>query len=345
METAKPRIHKYDNIKGIAIILIVLGHLILITNEPTRIFVKFIYIFHLPLFFFVSGYFSKNRPTDPIKACKRILIPYIVFCILLRYFSIYVHGFEYSTPVIIYSSYGMWFLFSLFMMKMLLPILNRLKHPLLISIIIALLFGLIHINKDILGISRTFTYMPIFLLGFYYNSYKEKIDDYLSNNSLTIKRILNSKIFLGLSLIVIFLVCMFISTEFSLKFIKIAYPYASSGKGIIIDMLKRLLIIIVQISIVLLANKLITNKETVLTKIGKNSMAIYIFHIFFIRFWEDNVLSNISNPHIAFISTVIFTLILVAIFSQDIVSKYYNKAMDGIYDLFFYPIDKLSNQQ
>lgn len=33
METAKPRIHKYDNIKGIAIILIVLGHLILITNE------------------------------------------------------------------------------------------------------------------------------------------------------------------------------------------------------------------------------------------------------------------------------------------------------------------------
>ena len=129
METAKPRIHKYDNIKGIAIILIVLGHLILITNEPTRIFVKFIYIFHLPLFFFVSGYFSKNRPTDPIKACKRILIPYIVFCILLRYFFIYVHGFHYSTPVIIYSSYGMWFLFSLFMMKMLLPILNRLKHP------------------------------------------------------------------------------------------------------------------------------------------------------------------------------------------------------------------------
>ncbi len=72
----KKRIEYIDIAKGIAIILVIIGHTI-----PDGSFVKnYIYGFHMPLFFFVSGYFFRERPVKEFvtKQGVRLMLPYAV---------------------------------------------------------------------------------------------------------------------------------------------------------------------------------------------------------------------------------------------------------------------------
>ncbi len=111
------RIEYIDALKGFAILLMVMGHSLswnfdnyssLFNNEnPSQEFLKatlihdFIYAFHMPLFFLVSGYFMNIKRGilgTVLSKTKRLLIPYIVTGFFLLFLRNY---------------YGYWFLFSL----------------------------------------------------------------------------------------------------------------------------------------------------------------------------------------------------------------------------------------
>lgn len=68
-----------DRARGYAMVLMVLGHcgLPYILRNP-------IYSFHMPLFFFITGYFFSVKPVRQVgkTLLKRVLIPYIVVCLL-----------------------------------------------------------------------------------------------------------------------------------------------------------------------------------------------------------------------------------------------------------------------
>lgn len=67
-----------DTAKGIGIILVLIGHIFPREN------VDFIYLFHMPLFFFISGYLlSPKKTTDfTIKKIKSLIVPYVSFLFL-----------------------------------------------------------------------------------------------------------------------------------------------------------------------------------------------------------------------------------------------------------------------
>lgn len=69
-----------DIVKAFGIILMILGHCPAVPQMPFR---HFIFTFHMPLFFIVSGYFfkAKDVKTSLIRDAKHLLIPYIVTCI------------------------------------------------------------------------------------------------------------------------------------------------------------------------------------------------------------------------------------------------------------------------
>ena len=73
LQIQEDRDETFDVLKGIAIILMIVGHCGL---SPFR---SFIYSFHMPLFFFVAGYFLKKRPLrkEISLSTKRLIIPYI----------------------------------------------------------------------------------------------------------------------------------------------------------------------------------------------------------------------------------------------------------------------------
>ena len=75
----KKRIEYMDIAKGIGILLMIIGHIKLEHEKITT----FIYSFHMPLFFLISGYFFKHRiKKDEIKYILRhLIIPYIITCL------------------------------------------------------------------------------------------------------------------------------------------------------------------------------------------------------------------------------------------------------------------------
>lgn len=68
-----------DIVKAIGILLMILGHCPAIPKMPFR---HFIFTFHMPLFFIVSGYFfeAKDIKTSLIRDAKHLLIPYFITC-------------------------------------------------------------------------------------------------------------------------------------------------------------------------------------------------------------------------------------------------------------------------
>lgn len=66
--------------KGLCIIFMVIGH-----TDGHGFLTKFIYLFHMPLFFFVSGYFNKGADSIPdlrsklVKRVKRLYLPFVFY--------------------------------------------------------------------------------------------------------------------------------------------------------------------------------------------------------------------------------------------------------------------------
>ena len=80
----KERIHVIDVAKGIAISLVVLGHLAVTSlGDHSRLFYT-IYAFHMPFWFFLSGclYGSKDWKTFFSGKVKALLLPYLLFSIV-----------------------------------------------------------------------------------------------------------------------------------------------------------------------------------------------------------------------------------------------------------------------
>lgn len=75
----KQRNPVYDIVKGIGIILVVFGHTLKGNNAG-----DFIYSFHMPLFFIISGILYNEASKDKyvVKQIKHILIPYFIFAVL-----------------------------------------------------------------------------------------------------------------------------------------------------------------------------------------------------------------------------------------------------------------------
>lgn len=87
------RIQWIDAAKGLGIILIVIGHLYSVA-EPSAFYV-FLYAFHVPLFFFLSGWTFKPG-AEPFqgffqKKARTLLVPY--FCYAMLGFLFYLAGF------------------------------------------------------------------------------------------------------------------------------------------------------------------------------------------------------------------------------------------------------------
>lgn len=77
----------FDIAKGIGIILMIIGHCG-IKNQYVR---NFIYSFHMPLFFLISGYFFKYREDKELlkRNFKRLIIPYIITCLCIIMYKIF----------------------------------------------------------------------------------------------------------------------------------------------------------------------------------------------------------------------------------------------------------------
>lgn len=109
-KTAKKREEYFDVAKGIAILTVIMGHVI---HDCTL--KNWIFSFHMPIFFLISGYFFYKKESKSFMKAKarQLLIPYIVTCVGIIILSIIVNLLLNNSDVI-WESVKEWGIASLY---------------------------------------------------------------------------------------------------------------------------------------------------------------------------------------------------------------------------------------
>ena len=321
MEKLKKRYYLLDNLKVILIFFVVFGHVIeyyINDNSILMTLYIFIYIFHMPLFIFISGYLSKNFYKMKRKAIRNLLIPYIIFN-MIWYTAVYI-GTRRAMFSVLYPGWTLWYLLSLFFWRITLKYLIKFKHILLLSFIAGVLVGLIPSIGSILSISRTIVFLPFFLLGYYTTEEDlEKIKSFKSEYAIT-------------GILVFLLVAIYIVKNdlFNYKFLYNSYSYNALEVSLFEGTIFRIFLYFGAIIFSICVINLVPRKEQFFSKIGKATMNIYVFHIylvmlvyFFIPKWNIGLLQNIL--------ILISPFIIIFILSRKKINK--------VYDGLFYPVN------
>lgn len=181
---AKERIAYYDNMKAILILLVVVGHFVndfdaYVDIHAVKVAAAWIYTFHMPVFLFVSGLFATHCYSKERGFAAENVLLYFALYVIFRMLSwaedaILLDG-GLDTPCnLFYVSGAPWYLLVLGLLTLSVPFFARMKPVWGIGISIALSIANGWFNTDpaLLSLSRFFTYLPAFFIGFYISSEK-----------------------------------------------------------------------------------------------------------------------------------------------------------------------------
>jgi fucose 4-O-acetylase-like acetyltransferase len=182
-----------DALRGLAIILVVTGHVLAFSdvqhfqNKPLF---NIIYSFHMPLFFFISGFLVYGHFKSPTviwvkKKFIGLVVPYLVFSFM--YFFLF-RGFSVSSLTLdnllraafsYMNSDSAWFLPVLFETLVVLTIIINAEKKLkvftlpTVLIIFLVILPLIPISSS-KGIDQIVRYSPFVIIGYYTSIYNQK---------------------------------------------------------------------------------------------------------------------------------------------------------------------------
>jgi fucose 4-O-acetylase-like acetyltransferase len=165
------RNYYFDNAKFILMFLVVFGHVVSLFIEHDRIcrgLYLFVYIFHIPAFAFISGYWTKldYGPGYYRKIIKNYIVPYVILEIAYQFYDFCLFKNPKDVFQFLLPYWIIWYLLSLAFWKMFLPLVYRLRYPVVYALIFSLLCGCWNEIGHFLALSRTIVFFPFFLLGF-----------------------------------------------------------------------------------------------------------------------------------------------------------------------------------
>lgn len=283
--SAKPRLYGYDNIKCILIFLVVLAHLIEISApfEGKQQLYTLIYSFHMPVFIFLSGFFAKHSSS---KIVFHFIYPYLLFQMLyLLYHNLVLYPdapeiYQFTTPY-----WALWYLLAMVFYYMLIPLLNQQKLwqcavVFLLSVAASILAGFDNEIGFFLTLSRFFTFLPYFVLGYYAGRHKTKIGEFSTRLSLP-------NILLGICCTAaVLFVCRYVLLSPVIKshmmFGSASYANAWYTPQIKLQLLGIGLVWTAFFLFVLAP--LLNHKLPLISTIGKNTLPVFLLHGFFLRY-------------------------------------------------------------
>lgn len=309
----KEHYRELDYLKGIGIILVILGHSFaftgfdLVNKEKYFIYYyifNFIYSFHMPLFFIVAGFLSNKEyeiKTFYISKIKRLLIPYIFINIVdyipRHLFSSFVNNSSNSlSRVIFYSGVATWFVYTLFMIFLIFPILDKFifkkdKYYLFLYFLIGMNMVKLEIfNVNIFTLNRILFYLTYFYFGYILKNYYEKVkgNKYFNNKLILI-------------ILVIFSIC-FLYKYSENNITKVIYPFIG-------------FVLCLKFSLFLKNFKRINFLEFC----GTNSLIFYLLEPFFAVVYRVGLVKLIDLKYHYVVVILFFTLKLVSICISTII--------------------------
>lgn len=270
----------FDNAKFILIFLVVFGHMIQPFTQDSaimRVSYDFIYLFHMPAFILLSGFFAKGigNPGYIWSLTKKLVFPYIIFQGVYSAYYYLIGNASWQTPIF-EPHWSLWFLLSLFTWHLLLIVFK--KMPPMAGIISAVGIGIIVGYIDGIGaeysLSRTFVFFPFFLMGYW--TTKEQI------KNLT-HPLVKHVSFAIMSVVVLLLVYL---PSFSSRWLLGSYAFADLDQPIW-GGLTRLGVYLIATILICSLFAWIPRKQYQWTNLGQQTLYVYLLHGLFIQFFRE----------------------------------------------------------
>ena len=313
-----------DILRGIAMLLVVLGHTMTgcVTDSMDSVLFQIVWTLQMPLFMLISGYVTKySKPIhtwrDLINHIKKrtlsYLLPWIIWTFVVRGIVFGQNEFLNLKWLFYHMDSGYWFLFSLWTISTIYTIssyvANKAKYVFstkvtLYVIGMALLFvvGLLF-DLSFLCIKLTLYYMPFYFAGYIYTEIEKRI----ANKTWfgKVKELIVSICF-AVWIIIIVRVNVYNLDE---SFVGIILRISSSITGCIA--------LIGFVTGLLTADKksFCTPIRYLFSWVGNNSLQIYLLHGFFLNLLRINPKPVFSTPQgiVLTFGNYILTIVLVAV--------------------------------
>lgn len=317
------RIEWIDSLKGIGIFLVVLGH----ATIDNKAF-SYIFSFHMPLFFFISGYlfdFNKYKSFKKFAKTKfkSILWPYIIFSIIsiliiialdsqnIQHIQNYIRDFILAKRNNIPYNGALWFLAALFVTEMMYFLLMQyVKKDCMISFILIVSSYIAIIQFGALWSANTmpwsFDTCMVYIL-FYHIGYIFK--------GMKINNLTN---YIILTFGIVFSIILFIDREF---FYAMFFPHLGDVYIDIMVYISEITIALMGIFTYTALAKIICNLKFI-NYIGKNSIVVFALHLPIAIILSRRVMEvcNIKFTNISFngLLETIFAIIIMIPFIECI---------------------------
>ena len=264
------RLAYFDNLKGVLILLVVVGHCLEKCDDRQwmHYIYTFIYTFHMPLFVMTTGYFCKD--IAKFRDLFKRIIPYVYIYMLFQFIHILIdNDCKSIVSAILYPEYSLWYILSMifwYIIDYYTPkTIKSNSWIIYVSIIISLVMGLVPLDKEF-SFQRTFSFLPFFMAGKYCRS--KSVHDFRFIGRVTASLIIASSIVC--IILVPFDMSAFLYGQINLW--RIAHHLYSS---IAFKIIYYMLAFSISMSIVALIPEA---KITWLTNIGCRTLYIYLYH-------------------------------------------------------------------
>lgn len=342
----KTRIYFYDNLKFILIMLVVIGHFIQY-NLDYKFFkglFLFIYSFHMPLFIFVTGFFSKKIIEAETNQRLNKILSYLILFVLYKIalFILLKYGFHEVDSFYLFTEMEPpWYLLACAIWMLVASQIKNVKpkYMLGISFLFSIFVGYDNNISDQFCLSRVIVFFPFFLLGYYCS--KDRMEKIV--NWLHVKRNMVLAFFfiiLCLSLFILFADDLyFLRPLFTGRnpFVYMEFPIDLIMTGSFFRTLCLLFSVIISIAFM----ALIPRRKLCISKFGERTLQIYVLHYFIVIILAYSTLGQyMANFFGAFYPIVLIILAIVTTFLLS--TKFFEKPFSKVLKLRF---NKIYNNQ
>ncbi len=315
----------WDNVKMLLMFFVVLGHAIAYSQWTSNVqllsIYNCIYAFQMPLFIFISGYFSKRITCPRKKDIEILLYPYLVFQVLNVFYVRYIEHNPASWNLFI-PLHQNWYILALFIWRLIIPYFQYVNKwmGIVTALGLSLIFSKYQVPGNLFALNYVFVFLPFFVLGYYIDETDIQKIQKRPFNILAIMAVL--------VLFAAIIVGTYHSTNLGLTITQAFKPpyvctsYISYGLRCVGFVLSFMLIYLMFV----MKGKLETNNANRLDFSGGGTILVYLAHYFFvIPLW--NVLPNL-NWMISLATCIAISIILCWVFSRPRVIRIFAPLLD-----------------
>jgi fucose 4-O-acetylase-like acetyltransferase len=262
----------FDNAKFLAILLVVAGHAIEGVRHVhlAHALYVFVYLFHMPVFIVITGYFSRNFTFSGGKARKLITnlgVPYVVFETAYSIFD-WLVGKDHFRISLLDPYYLTWFLMALFLWRLSTPVWQQIRWPLGVAVAISLLSFMAQLSGQ-LDMHRVFGLVPFYVLGLMLRP------EHFALLKLPVARVLGALTLTG-GLVVAFLV----DRHMNLEWVYWRSSHATLGVSNVTGTLMRMAMLVCSTVLVAAFLAVVPARRTWFTTLGATTLQVYLLHGF-----------------------------------------------------------------